>query len=81
MATRPLYQIASDIRQDYRRQGKPVHYAAKPYVDAMSCLNSINDMYGADSAESVVLYALSNLSSWRGEKAREIKAELRAMTK
>ena len=28
-----------------------------------------------------VLYALSNLSGWRGEKARAIKAELKALVK
>jgi hypothetical protein len=32
-----------------------------------------------DSAESVVLYFLANASSYRGDKAREYKAELRAI--
>jgi hypothetical protein len=81
MDHRPLYEIARDIRADYASKGKPVYYAAKPYVDAMAQLTSINENYFADSAESVILYALSNLSTWRGEKAREVKAELKAILK
>jgi hypothetical protein len=79
--TRPLYEIAGDIRKDFADKGKPVHPYAKPYVDAMAMLDSIHDSYFAESAESVVRYALSNLSGWRGDKAREIKAELKAMLK
>lgn len=76
---RPLYEIASDIRRDYASKGKPVHYSALPYVEAMENLSSISDMYFQDSADMIVRYALSNLSSWRGETARSVKAELRAM--
>lgn len=79
--SRSLSVIAQDIRDDYRAQGKPVNAYAKPYVDAMAELDSMFDYYYADSADMVVRYALSNLSSWRGEKAREIKAELKAMLK
>lgn len=78
---RPLYLIAKDIRDDYRSKGKPVHPYAAPYVDAMAQLETIDQMYYADTADSVVRYALSNLSSWRGDKAREIKAELKSMLK
>lgn len=79
--SRPLYEIAGDIRADYADKGKNVHPYAKPYVDAMAMLTSIDDSYYADSADSVVRYALSNLSTWRGEKAKAIKAELKAMLK
>ena len=75
MQTRPLYTIAYEIRQDW----KNVNYAAAPYLNAMADMVSINDTYGHDSAHMVVRYFLANASSWRGEKAREIKAELRAM--
>lgn len=77
--TRPLYAIAEDIERDYRAKGKPVHYSAAPYVDAMRYLETLGDWFGMDSADMVVRYALSNLSTWRGDKAREVKAELRAM--
>jgi len=76
---RPLFEIAWEIREDYASKGKDVHPYAKPYVDAMASLNDISDNYYYDSADSIVRYALSNLGTWRGEKAREIKAELKAM--
>ena len=75
-ATRPLYDIAADIRKDW---GAKVNFAAKPYLDAMASLNSIEDNYGWDSGKSIVLYFLSNASSWRGETAKAIKKELKAM--
>ena len=76
-AVRPLWQVAEDIRKDWR----PVNYAAKPYLDAMSELDSIHDSYGADSAVGVVAYFLTNASSWRGPVAAAIKAELKGMAK
>ena len=76
--TRPLYEIANEIRKDW---GAKINFAARPYLDAMATLTSINDNYGWDSGKSIVLYFLSNASSWRGETAKRIKAELKAMTK
>lgn len=74
---RPIYAIAREIRKDWT---KPSCYAL-PYLDAMSSLDSIDDSYGWDSAKSIVLYFLSNASSWRGETAKRIKAELKSMCK
>lgn len=74
---RPLYEIAKEIRQDW----KNLSPYAKPYVDAMATLNKITDTYICDSGKSVVLYFLSNASSWRGDVAKRIKAELKAMAK
>jgi hypothetical protein len=74
---RPLCEIAREIRKDW----KNVNYAAAPYLDVMRSLNSIQDDYYADSGVSVVLYFLSNASSWRGETAKRIKAELKKMCK
>ena len=75
--TRPLYEIAREIKKDW----KNVYFGAKPYLDAMATLTSINDNYGFDSAKSIVLYFLGNASTWRGETAKRIKAELKAMAK
>jgi len=75
--TRPLYAIAREIRRDWKK----VYFGAVPYLDAMSCLDSIEDNYYFDSARSVVLYFLANASTWRGDTAKRIKAELRSMTK
>jgi len=74
---RPLYTIASEISKDWQR----VNYAAKPYLDAMKSLNTVDDKFYHDSAKSVVLYFLSNASTWKGEKAKAIKAELKGMLK
>jgi len=74
---RPLYAIAADIMADW---GK-INYAAKPYLEAMADLDTIDSMYGLDTAKSVVVYFLSNAQCWRGQKAREIKLELKSILK
>lgn len=76
-AARSLSQIANEIYRDW----KPVSPYAKPYLDAMQTLDSIDDNYIMDSGRSIVAYFLSNASSWKGDKAREIKKELNAMLK
>ena len=76
-AHRPLHAIARDIRANWR----PVNYAAAPYLSAMASLDSVKDSFGQDSAKSIVLYFLGNATSWRGETAKAIKAELKAMLK
>lgn len=75
MNVRTLNAIASEIRGDW----KNVNYGAKPYLDAMSSLESVNDKYGWDSGKSIVLYFLSNAGSWKGDKAKIIKIELKKM--
>lgn len=75
--TRPLSAIASEIYKDWKK----VNFAAKPYLEAMMSLNSIDDMYMFDTARSVVLYFLSNATTWKGPIARDIKKELKAMLK
>jgi len=74
---RPLYEIAKEIRTDWKK----VYFGAVPYLEAMQTLDSINDNYMFDSAKSIVLYFLSNASTWRGETAKRVKAELKAMCK
>lgn len=78
---RPLHVIADDIRRTWRnKSGAPcVNYAAVPYLDAMRQLGSISESYGYDPADHIVRYFLSNARSWRGEDARRIKAELKAL--
>ena len=72
---RSLSEIARDIRQSWTK----VSPYAVPYLEAMETLNSINDRYILDSADSVVRYFLSNANSFRGDDAQRIKAELKAM--
>jgi len=72
---RPLNVIAQEIVKDWQK----VYFGAVPYLTAMLTLYSIEDKYGMDSAKSIVLYFLSNASTWRGETAKRIKLELKAM--
>ena len=73
--TRSINAIAKDISADWNK----VYFGAVPYLEAMHQLNSIDDNYYYDSGKSVVRYFLANASTWRGDKARTIKAELKAM--
>ena len=52
---------------------------AVPYLQAMATMESPQDNFGYDSGQSVVLYFLSNATTWRGDVARRIKKELKAM--
>ena len=72
---RPINEIARDISRDW---SKP-YFGAVPYLDAMRQLQSIDDQYYYDSADSVVRYFLANAATWRGETAKRIKEELRSM--
>ena len=79
--TRPLYEIAADIRANW----KNVYFGAVPYLEAMEQLDSINDIYGFDDAKSIVRYFLSNATTWRSSKTddtpKRIKAELNSLLK
>jgi hypothetical protein len=72
---RPLHVIARDIYQAWPK----VNYAAKPYLEAMRDLSSINDRYGYDDARSIVLYFLSNAASFKGDTAKLLKLELKTI--
>lgn len=79
MATtnRPLSEIASEIRKDWR----PMPEYAKAHFRAFEYANSIDEMYICDSVRNEVNYFLANAGTWRGEVARRIKKELNAMVK
>jgi hypothetical protein len=77
--TRSLSIIAREIEAGYGQSTG--YYAAKPYVDAMKQLTFITDRFYDDDADTIVIYCLSNLNGWRGEDARRVKAELKAMLK
>ena len=74
---RKIQEIASEILQDWK---KP-YFGAVPYIEAMLKLTTIHDHYLFDTAESIVIYFLANATTWRGETAKRIKAELREMLK
>ena len=76
--TRDLQTICREIYQDW---GTRVNYAAKPYLQAMNSIHTVQDKHGYDSAHSIISYFLANATSWRGDVARRVKAELNAMLK
>lgn len=72
---RQIKDIAKEIREDW----KNMSFAAKPYVEAMMRLEKPTDTYGCESAKEIVLRFLCNAQTWRGEKARQIKNELKKL--
>jgi hypothetical protein len=74
-ATRPIYEIARDVHENWLH----VYFGAVPYLEAMDYLTTLDESYGEDPAWHVLNYFLSNATTWRGEKAREIKAEIKAL--
>lgn len=77
--TRPIYEIAAEIRRDHRETGQKVYFGLVPYLAAMECLDRITDYYGDDSATEILTYGKSNMQSWKGETARRVKKEIAAM--
>lgn len=74
---RPIYEIAADVRRTWPN----VWFGAVPYLEAMAQLETLEDRYGVEPATSILGYFISNAKTWRGEDARRIKAEIRAMLK
>lgn len=67
----------SELARIIRGNWKPkVYFGAVPYLDAMHSLEKITDTYGCDGAKEIVIYFLSNATTWRGDVARAVKAEL-----
>ena len=77
LETLSLSEISAIIRKDWKK----VNFAAKPYLEAMQSLHSVRSSFGYDSGKSVVLYFLSNSSSWRGDVAKAVKLELKSRCK
>lgn len=77
MTNRTIRAIAQDIKTEWKK----VYFGAVPYLDAMLSLNDKTSNFYGDSAETIVIYFLSNASTFRGERAKELKAELKQIIK
>jgi len=75
MSHRPIYEIAYEIKKDWE---KP-YFGAVPYLEAMLTLSVLDDNFYMDSGDIIIRYFLSNASTYRGEKAKALKAELKAI--
>lgn len=74
LSDRTISQLSTVIRKDWAEK---TYYSAKPYVEAMLSIGRDDQIYGCESAKDVVLGFLANAGSWRGEHARQVKAELK----
>lgn len=74
---RPISDIAWEINRTWH---KP-YFGAVPYIHAMFSMDKITDPYGDDDGTMIVAYFLSNATTWHGDDARRIKAELKAELK
>lgn len=77
-----IKEIAGLIVMDWNKNSKTgVYFGAKPYLAAMCTMQTVNDNYGMDSGKSIVLYFLSNATTWKGAIARIVKKELNKRVK
>jgi hypothetical protein len=72
-----LSDLAYIIAEDW---DKP-YFGADPYLDALKCVETMTDPYGADDGRTLVAYFLANAITWRGDTARIVKAELKRRLK
>lgn len=75
---RTLRAIAGEIQRDW---GDKMYFGAVPYIRAMRSLEKMTDKYGDQRGDEIVRYLLVNASTWRGDTARRVKAELKGMLK
>ena len=84
---RTFSAIAAEVMNLWKtKYGKYIPWSLKhalPYLEAMlECDTTDKDTrYYAETVESVVVYFLANITNWRGDDARRIKAELKEMLK
>lgn len=73
-----ISQIAGLVAFNWNATSKNgVNYGAKPYLEAMFSMENIKDFFGLDPGEQIVLYFLSNATTWRGPVAKLVKLELK----
>lgn len=81
MATPNKQRSLSEIAREIRANWPNMYFGARPYLQAMETLSSMEDRFFDDDARSVVIYFLANAQTWRGDTARRIKKELNDMLK
>ena len=68
-------ELVRIIRADWQNP----NYAAVPYLDALEGVTTWNCTVEFESARSLAPYLLNNLRTYRGETARFVKAQLKAV--
>ncbi len=72
---RPIRLIALEIERLWQ---KP-YFGAVPYIRAMRDVVKPGDAHGCEDGRTQVIYFLSNATTWKGDDARRIKAELKTI--
>lgn len=78
MQHRPLNAIAAEIKRDWRTR---LNGAAIPYIEGLSELRNARDRWCMETGVDAIQGFLNNAQTWRGEVARRIKLELKAILK
>jgi hypothetical protein len=74
---REIREIAREILAHWKNP----YFGAVPYLEAMLSLTDKRSSYGYDSAQQIVFYFLGNATTFRGEDAKRLKAELKEVMK
>lgn len=86
----PLYMVIHEMIADMKKvcseQKKPTtwrekFWSAVPYIEALGNLDSPDESYGWDKGKDLINYLLANLTTYRGDKAKEFKALFKEMAK
>lgn len=72
LSTLTIREIARIIKADWKK----VYFGAVPYLEVMHYFDHVTDRYLFEDGKTQVLYFLANATTWRGETARAVKAEL-----
>lgn len=76
MKDKTIAELAALVREDWKNP----YFGARTYIKAMLEIHKHDPrqvMYGDEQAVSVIKYFLANASKWRGDIARQVKAELK----
>lgn len=71
------------IAKEIKRVWSKPYFGAVPYLDALAQVNSTDKdaYYLFEKVGDIVPYLLANMSTFRGEDAKRLKAELKEMIK
>lgn len=72
---RKVRDIAAEIRSTWPK----IYFGAEPYVEAMEQYDTPEDTFITENGGDIIRRFLVNAGTWRGDDARRIKAELKAM--
>jgi hypothetical protein len=74
---RPIYEIAREIKNIWRTQGKGIYFGAASHLDALLSIDKPTDIYISESGKWIAAYFLANAATFKGEDAKRLKLELK----